>query len=267
MDHRSSVRQAAERLLHAQAARVPCAPVRGLIGADDVEAAYAVQQLVTAGRLADGATVTGWKIGLTSAAVQAQLGVDRPDFGVLLDDMAVPEGHPVPVDRLLQPKVEAELAFLLGRDIDEPGAGPQDVLTHVASVAPALEIVDSRIAGWDITYGDTVADNASSGLYVIGSTAIPLDEVNPAEVTMTMTRDGEPVSRGRGTDCLGDPLAALHWLAVTMVRLGNPLLAGQIVLSGALGPMVAVYGGEHFAAEMSGVGRISVAFTGRRTSA
>lgn len=241
--------------------------MRDLIGTDDVETAYAVQQLVTADRLAGGATVTGWKIGLTSAAVQAQLGVDRPDFGVLLDDMAVPEGHPVPIDRLLQPRVEAELAFLLDHDIEEPGAGPQDVRAHVASVAPALKIVDSRIASWDITYGDTVADNASSGLYVVGATAVPLDDVNPADVTMTMTRDGEPVSRGRGTDCLGDPLAALHWLAVTMVRLGNPLRAGQIVLSGALGPMVAVHGGDHVAAEMSDVGRISTTFTSRKISA
>jgi 2-keto-4-pentenoate hydratase len=260
------VRQAAERLLHAQATRVPCAPVRELTGPDDVEAAYAVQQLVMANRLADGATVTGWKIGLTSTAVQSQLGVDRPDFGVLLDDMAVPEGHLVPIDRLLQPKVEAELAFVLSHDVDEPGTGPQDIRTHVASVAPALEIVDSRIDGWDITYGDTVADNASSGLYVIGSTAVRLSDVTPADVTMTMTRDGEPVSRGRGADCLGDPLAALHWLAVTMVRLGSPLRAGQVVLSGALGPMVAVRGGEHFAAELSGVGRVSVSFTSGRAS-
>jgi 2-keto-4-pentenoate hydratase len=239
---------------------VPCAPVRDLIAADDVAAAYAVQRRVTEARVAAGATVVGRKIGLTSAAVQAQLGVDRPDFGVLLDVMAVGEDAPVPVHRLLQPRIEAEVAFGLARDLDDPAVTPAGVAHHVAWAAPALEIVDSRIAGWDITFGDTVADNGSSGLFVLGAARVPLDQVSPADVTMTMSRDGVVVSRGTGADCLGDPLAALCWLARTAVEMGEPLRAGQVVLSGALGPMVDVRPGERYAATVTGLGTVSVRF-------
>ncbi|MEB3963234.1 hypothetical protein OKJ48_23750 [Streptomyces kunmingensis] len=186
-----AVAQAADRLLRATADRVPCPPVRDLIGSDDVKAAYAVQELLTARRLEAGGSVTGRKIGLTSPAVQRQLGVEQPDFGVLFADMSVADGASVPVETLLQPKVEAEIAFVLGADLAEGPLDAAQIRAAVAHAVPALEIVDSRIADWDITFGDTVADNGSSALYVLGAPAKPLTEFEPVEAAMTLERGGE----------------------------------------------------------------------------
>jgi 2-keto-4-pentenoate hydratase len=247
---------AADRLRQATRSGQPCLPVRDLIGRDDVSTAYAVQRLLVEDRLAAGAQVVGRKIGLTSPAVQEQLGVDRPDFGVLFADMEIAHGGVVPPGVLLQPKIEAEVAFILGRDLDDDS----DVREAVAFVVPALEIVDSRIANWDISFGDTVADNASSGLFVLGDTRATLDDVEPIDVQMTMRLDGETVSEGSGKACLGDPLLALAWLARTARQLGEPLRAGQLILSGALGPMAAVSSGAQVDAELSGLGRVSVTF-------
>jgi 2-keto-4-pentenoate hydratase len=250
--------QAADRILGAYRERTPCAPVRDLIGTTDVAAAYAVQQRVTAARCAAGSVVVGRKIGLTSAAVQAQLGVDSPDFGVLLDDMAVDEQHPIPVGLLLQPRIEAEIAFVLSEDIDDPDAGLAEVIAYAS---PALEIVDSRIAGWDITLADTIADNASSGLFVLGRARVELSDFDPVATRMVMTRGAEEAARGTGADCLGDPLEALRWLATTACEKGSPLLAGQVVLSGALGPMATVRPGDAVRAHLSGLGEVNAAFT------
>ena len=262
----TGVEQAAQRLLDADSTRTPCAPVRDLLGRDDVDRAYAVQRLLRASSEADGRRVSGHKIGLTSPRVQAQLGVDRPDFGVLHADMEV--SGTVDTGRLLQPRIEAEVAVVLGRDLDglSPDDAPGRVAGAVASVVAALEIVDSRIAGWDISFADTVADNASSGLYVLGERKDPSvfgDDLGAglAALTMTMTRDGEAVSSGTGADCLGSPLAALTWLALTAARLGDPLRAGEIVLTGALGPMVPVTGGDTFHARVEGLGEVGVAFS------
>ena len=236
--------------------------MRDLIGRTDAVAAYAVQEQLTAARLAAGAVVVGRKIGLTSPAVQAQIGVSVPDFGVLFDDMSYGDGDVVPYGRLLQPKVEAEIAFVLAEDLTD---GPLDVPHIRAAVAyavAALEIVDSRIAGWDISYGDTVADNASSGLYVLGTTRAGLDDFAPLEAEMSMTIDGQVVSTGNGAACLGDPLNALVWLAAKARELGEPLRAGQVVLSGALGPMVAVQPGAVVAAEITGLGSVTATFAG-----
>ncbi|MEO7351342.1 MAG: fumarylacetoacetate hydrolase family protein [Marmoricola sp.] len=254
-----AIEQAAERLRHAAQTLEPCPPVRDLIGADG-SAAYAVQKLFAARRLDEGAVVTGRKIGLTSPAVQAQLGVDQPDFGVLFDDMAHADGDTVDTARLLQPKVEAEVAFVLGADLADGDLDAAQVRAAVAEVVPALEIVDSRIAGWDITFADTVADNGSSALYVLGSSRRTLHEVEPIGVTMSMSVDGEVASTGNGAACLGDPLNALAWLARTARDLGEPLRAGQVVLSGALGPMVAVEAGAHVVADISGLGTVEVTF-------
>jgi len=252
---------AAERLMAAATSGVPCTPVRDLIGSNDVAAAYAVQQQVVRARIADGARVVGRKIGLTSEAVQAQLGVDQPDFGVLFADMDV-TGEPVPVSRLLQPKAEAEIAFVLGADLDGELTA-ETVRAAVASAHVALEIVDSRIANWDITYADTVADNASSGLFALGDELA--DFVEPRQVTMIMTLNGDVVSTGTGAACLGDPLHALLWLAQTAQNFGDPLRAGQVVLSGALGPMAAVKAGDRVEATVSmgglPVGNVTVDFT------
>ncbi|MFF2502521.1 2-keto-4-pentenoate hydratase [Streptomyces sp. NPDC058067] len=259
-----AVAQAAQRLLSASAHRIPCPPVRDLIGSDDVKAAYAVQELLTAHRLEAGGQVTGRKIGLTSPAVQRQLGVAQPDFGVLFADMSVPDGASVPVAELLQPKVEAEIAFVLGADLAEGPLDDAQVRDAVAQAVPALEIVDSRIADWDITFGDTVADNGSSALYVLGSSARPLTDFEPVEADMTLKRHGETVSTGNGAACLGDPLTALGWLARTARDVGDPLRAGQVVLSGALGPMVPAAAGDVFTADISGLGSVSVRFHAAR---
>jgi 2-keto-4-pentenoate hydratase len=223
--------------------------VRDLIGATDVEAAYAVQMQLTRARIAAGARPVGRKIGLTSAAVQTQLGVDQPDFGVLFEDMQVAEGTPVPLDRLLQPKVEAEIAFVLGADLDGD-LSPATVRAAVDHAMVALEIVDSRIDRWDICFADTVADNASSGLYVLGGQQLTLAEFEPSSTSMTLYVDGRPASTGSGAACLGDPLNALTWLATTARDLGDPLRAGQLVLSGALGPMAPVQPGTQVRAEL-----------------
>ncbi|MEU3647468.1 fumarylacetoacetate hydrolase family protein [Lentzea sp. NPDC034063] len=248
---------AAERLATAAREKVPCAPVRDLIGEAE---AYAVQQHNIAARIADGATAVGRKIGLTSPAVQQQLGVDQPDFGVLLDDMAYEDGDELPVSGLLQPKVEAELAFVLKADLTEGPFDEQRVASAVGHVKASLEIVDSRISGWDITFADTVADNASSGLFVLGTEQADLGEVVPKNVEMVLSVNGVERSAGAGTACLGDPLTALAWLATAAANLGAPLKAGDVVLSGALGPMVAVEPGDQVEATITGLGTVRATF-------
>jgi 2-keto-4-pentenoate hydratase len=256
------VESAARRLAVAAASGVPCAPVRDLIGPEDVAAAYRVQERYNAVRV-PGGTVVGRKIGATSAAVQQQLGVDQPDFGVLYEDMAYGDGDEIPMDRLLQPRAEAEVAFVLAADLAD---GPLDVAQCRAAVeyaVAALEIVDSRIAGWDISFADTVADNASSGLFVLGDRRLTLAEFEPVEVTMSMAIDGETVSTGDGAACLGDPLNALSWLALRAREFGEPLRAGQVVLSGALGPMRPLHPGATVTAEIGALGSVSASFTGK----
>jgi 2-keto-4-pentenoate hydratase len=256
------VAAAAERLQAAQRTGEPCPPVRDLIGSGDAGLAYAVQQRLTRGRLATGARVVGRKIGLTSPAVQRQLGVDRPDFGVLFDDMDVSALEAVPYGRLQQPKVEAEIAFVLGKDLADGPLDQGQVRGAVRCAVAALEIVDSRIAGWDITFADTVADNASSGLFVLGDYPRSLEEFEPAKAAMRMYLDGQLVSQGTGADCLGDPLAALAWLARTAREFGDPLRAGQVILSGALGPMAATLPGARVCAEITGLGQVAATFSG-----
>ncbi|MEZ5092020.1 2-keto-4-pentenoate hydratase [Nocardioides sp.] len=255
--------EAAERLLQAAAAGVPCDPVRELIGETDVDRAYAVQERLTAARLAAGATVVGRKIGLTSKAVQAQIGVDQPDFGVLFDDMGYAETETVPMSRLLQPKAEAEVAFVLKDDLVDGDLDVAQVAAAVDYAVASLEIVDSRVAGWNIRFGDTVADNASSGLYVLGSERRSLDDFAPVDVEMTMSRNEEQVSTGNGAACLGDPLNALSWLARTARDFGEPLRAGQVVLSGALGPMADVGPGDVVTATITGLGTVTARFSGK----
>jgi 2-keto-4-pentenoate hydratase len=257
-----TIEAAAERLAGAARTGVACAPVADLLGTDDVDSAYQVQRRLTERRLAAGARIIGRKIGLTSAAVQRQIGVDRPDFGVLFEDMRYGDGATIPFGRLLQPKAEAEVAFLLARDIED-AADPAAVRAAVALGFPALEIVDSRIADWRIGITDTVADNASSGVFVIGASGSPLHAFEPADVTMTMHRRGEVVSQGTGRDCLGDPLHALAWLAATAIEVGTPLRAGDLVLSGALGPMVAVAAGDVFEAVIAPLGTVTARFSGK----
>jgi 2-keto-4-pentenoate hydratase len=254
--------QAAQRLLHAARTRTPCAPVRDVLPDGSAATGYAVQHILTRAALADGRRIVGRKVGLTSPAVQRQLGVDQPDFGVLFDDMAVADGGVVDSGLLLQPKVEAEIAFVLGTDLDGPDLDEAAVRAATEHVVAALEIVDSRIANWDITFVDTVADNASSGRYVLGPTRIPLNDLDLTEVRMDLAEpNAGTLSRGSGADCLGDPVAAVLWLAQTCRDLGAPLRAGEVVLSGALGPMVSVVPGAVYTATLSGLGSVSVEFS------
>lgn len=260
---KNSVELAADRLESAARSRTTCSPIADLISGTDIGLAYQVQQRVTARRIARGAHLVGRKIGLTSAAVQRQIGVDRPDFGVLFDDMRFSDGELIPYSRLLQPKVEAELAFVLGRNLTNV-IDPRDLTQlrlAVDRVFPAIEVVDSRIADWRIGITDTVADNASSGVFVIGGTGFTLDEIEPAAVTMSLHRDDEMVSSGTGRDCLGDPLNALAWLANTAIEFGAPLRAGDIVLSGALGPMVDAQPGDAFEARIEPLGTVTARFS------
>lgn len=260
MTSQDSIEAAVERLAQAQELRVPCAPVRDLIGTDDLPAAYAVQQGLVQRRLAGGASVVGRKIGATSKAVQDQLGVDQPDFGYLLDEMDVSGHHPISMRTLLQPRVEGEVAFVLSRDIDDEDITLDVVRNSVEVALPALEIVDSRIADWKIGFTDTVADNASSGLFVVGREGRKLDELEPREVDMSLTINGEVRSAGNGFACLGDPLEALRWLAVQAQRFGDPLRAGHLVLSGALGPFVPFGPGDRVEATISGFAPLTVEF-------
>ncbi|MFC7502487.1 2-keto-4-pentenoate hydratase [Nocardioides sp. CPCC 206347] len=262
----TAVEAAVARLADAQRTRVPCAAVRDLIGTDDLPAAYAVQQGLVQARIAGGVTVVGRKIGATSEAVQRQLGVDQPDFGYLLSDMDVShgvDGGPISMSTLVQPRVEAEVAFVLAADIN-PATEEEitlDLVRAAVDVAlPALEIVDSRIENWDIGFTDTVADNASSGLYVVGSEGRRLDELEPRDVVMSLTINGEERSAGTGAACLGDPLEALRWLAVQAYRFGDPLRAGHLILSGALGPFVPFVPGDRVAASISGFAPLVVEF-------
>ncbi|MFI1927969.1 MULTISPECIES: 2-keto-4-pentenoate hydratase [unclassified Streptomyces] len=260
-DREAAVAGAAARLAGAAQDRKPCAPVRDLLGSRDISLAYAVQQRVIGDRIAAGARVVGRKIGLTSESVQRQVGVDRPDFGVLLDDMDVTALPAVPSDRLLQPRVEAEIAFVLAADLDDDDLDLERVRSAVGHAVAALEIVDSRVADWDIAITDTVADNASSGVFVLGRQRVGMGEFIPRDVTMRLYADGELVSAGDGAACLGDPLAALLWLARTAREFGDPLRAGQVVLSGALGPLVPTPPGITVRAEMSGLGSVTATFS------
>lgn len=257
----TAIEQAAARLQRASRTGIPCEPVRDLIGRDDLQSAYAVQERLTAARLAAGASVTGRKIGLTSEAVQAQLGVDQPDFGVLFDDMAFAADATIPIERFLQPRVEAEVAFVLGADLAEGPLDADRVRDAVDHAVAALEICDSRVADWDISFGDTVADNASAGAYVLSSERRALADFEPVDAAMTMSADGVEVSTGSGAACLGDPLNALAWLAGQARDLGAPLRAGDVVLSGALGPMHVVGSGAVVRATITGLGSVTARFS------
>ncbi|RKS67791.1 2-keto-4-pentenoate hydratase [Actinomadura pelletieri DSM 43383] len=254
----TNIETAAERLRGAYAEGVPCAPVRDLIAT--VDDAYAVQDALTETWLAAGRRLAGRKIGLTSRAVQEQLGVDSPDFGMLFADMAVPDGAEIPVGAVLQPRAEAEVALVLDRDLTHERHTAADVIRATAFALPAIEVVGSRVRDWDITLVDTVADNASSGMYVLGNRPVPLKDVDLRLCGMVMERRGEQVSTGNGAACLGHPLNAALWLADTLVRVGRPLRAGDTVLTGALGPVVPAAPGDVFEARVDGLGDVRVAF-------
>ena len=238
----------------------PIAPLRTILSPVDVGGAYAVQDINTRFWLAEGRRIVGRKAGLTAKAVQTQLGVDQPDFGVLFDDMRVTDGGRLAPVRCLQPKAEAEIAFVLGADLPAADTTPEAVAVAVASVHAAIEIVDSRIADWKITFSDTVADNGSSAFFVLADDGHPLAGLDLYTTGMVMEINGAIVSVGAGAAALGHPLAAAAWLARTLAARGDPLRAGDILLTGALGPMVPLTDGDHVVARVGGLGTCSFTY-------
>ena len=255
-----SAEAAAALLRQATQERRAIAPLRDRLTRADQDGAYAIQEINTQFGLAAGRRLVGRKIGLTSLAVQTQLGVDQPDFGMLFADMAAGDGEPVVLERLIQPKVEAEVALVIGRDLNHERHTYADLIRATEYALPAIEIVDSRIENWSIRFVDTVADNASSAMFVLGGRPVRLDQVDLTACAMEMKRGDEVVSRGNGRACLGSPLNAAIWLADMMVRCGRPLQAGDIVMTGALGPMVAVTEAARFDASIEGLGSVSALF-------
>lgn len=250
--------QAAEALIKAEETKQPTSPIRTVIGLNNIETAYKVQHLISQLKLDKGAQKVGSKIGLTSFAVQKQLGVDQPDYGWLFDHMAIENGGSISMSELMQPKVEAEIAFVLNQDLNMPEITEQDVINSIDHAVAAIEVVGSRVANWDIRITDTIADNASASHYVLGSDKRPISEIDVVNCKMSMTKNGEVVSEGKGEACLGSPIKAALWLAQTMKKLGSPLRAGEVILSGALGPMSNVESGDVIEAHIEGLGSVTL---------
>lgn len=249
---------AADRLWQAWQAGEACAPVRDLIGADDIDTAYAVQRRNETRMIAAGDRVVGRKIGLTSQAVQSQLGVDQPDFGPLFASRQVVDAGVVDLAPMIAPRIEAEIAVVVGEPLEDPGMSRDDVRAALTHAVAALEVVDSRVRNWDITIADTVADFASGAAFVLGEARHPLDGgLDLAAVPMTMWRDGEEVCTGVGAASLGDPLVATLWLARTLAERGTPLASGDVVLTGALGPFVEVAPGQRIRADLGPLGSVT----------
>lgn len=225
-----------------------------------IEDAYRVQARMIERRLATGETVVGKKIGVTSKAVQQAIGVFEPDFGILTSGMVCTDGSEVAWETLIQPKAEAEIAFVLKRDLVGPGITAIEVLAATDHVCACFEIVDSRIKGWDIRIQDTVADNASCGVYVLGQNKVDPRDVDLALAGMVAERNGEVVVTGAGAAVQGSPLNAVAWLANTLGRLGTPLLAGETILSGALGPMFVIEPGDQLHMRVGDIGACSISF-------
>jgi len=250
-----SIEQAAEALCHARTARKTIPRISETFGITSLEAAYEVAAINTRLALAQGRRISGKKIGLTSKAVQEQLGVDQPDFGVLFNDMEFISGASIPTDRLIQPKAEGEVAFVMGQDLDGDLTWGR-FLRAIEYALPAIEIVDSAITDWRITLVDTVADNASCGLYVLGTDPKHITDLNLADCAMRFAQNGNTASEGVGRACLGHPLHSAWWLAQTMQAIGEPLRAGDVVLSGALGPMFVMAKGDDLRLTVEGLGEV-----------
>ncbi|RYY27083.1 MAG: 2-keto-4-pentenoate hydratase [Sphingomonadales bacterium] len=250
---------AAQRLRNAYAEGA-IAPLREALAPTDADGAYAVQTINTRFWEAMGRRVVGHKVGLTAKAVQAQLGVDQPDFGVLFADMDVPDGGVISPATLLQPKAEAEVAIIIGTDLPARAVSEAEMLAAIAEVAAAIEIVDSRIADWKISFADTVADNGSSALFVLGKERRSIEGLDLWSCGMVLERNGEVASLGAGAACLGHPIKAATWLANTLAARGEPLRKGDIILTGALGPMVALTPGDEIKVTIGGLGSVSFSY-------
>lgn len=225
-----------------------------------IEDAYHVQQRLMARRLETGERIIGKKIGVTSRAVMNMLGVHQPDFGYLTSAMVYNEGESIALDSMIQPKAEGEIAFILKKDLMGPGLSNADVLAATEGVMACFEIVDSRIENWKIKIQDTVADNASCGVMVLGDQMINPRDVDLTTCGMVLERNGEIVGTGAGAAAMGSPVNAVTWLANTLGRLGIPLKAGEVILSGSLAAMIPAARGDHFRVSIGGIGGCSVKF-------
>ncbi|MEU8527636.1 MULTISPECIES: 2-keto-4-pentenoate hydratase [Streptomyces] len=254
-----ALREAAGLLARAELGRVPVAPLAERCPGIDVEDAYRIQLLNIDARIAAGARVVGHKVGLSSPVMQRMMGVHEPDYGHLLDDMALDPSTPVDLSRYCAPRVEVEVGFVLGDDLPGADCTVADVLAATERVVPALELIDSRIADWRIGIADTIADNASSAGFATG------DGVDPRELDLTaidavLHRDGLPVADGRSDAVLGDPAVAVAWLARTVARFDVPLKKGHLVLPGSCTRAVDVVAGSTYTAEFRGLGSVSLSF-------
>jgi 2-oxopent-4-enoate hydratase len=251
----------AQRLHDAAATHTACAPLTDDHPALTPTEAYTIQRINLDRRIAaHGAARVGYKVGLTSEAVQRWLGVDTPDFGGLLDDMSVPEGGQCDTKDMLQPRAEAEIAFIARERLSGPGLTAEAVADKLECCMAAIEIIDSRVKDWKIKYADTVADNASSAAYVVSSHRLNVSGLALRELKMELRKNGEVVSTGIGAACLGDPLAAVAWLANTLGELGEAIEPGQLILSGALGPVTPVAPGDVLVASIDKLGELRVSF-------
>ncbi len=266
MVEQSTVTQLADELWQAGTTGVPVEPLSDRYPDLDIDDAYAIQTRVIERRVAAGARPIGRKVGLTSRPMQQLLGVQEPDYGILLDDMAVEDGDEIPIGGLVQPRVEAELAFVMARDLAGPGVTTANALAAMAGVLPAIEVVDSRVAGWRIRLVDTVADNASSGLVVLGGRLRAVDELDLRLVGVVVSRNGEVIDTGAGAAALGNPARCVAWLANKLASFGAGLRAGDVVLPGAVHRMVDVVPGDVFRAEFAYLGAVTARFSGAAQS-
>lgn len=250
-----------EELFRALRSRQPVEPLIGREPDLTLDDAYRISLGILARREAEGERVVGKKIGATSRAVQDMLKVNQPDYGFLTDRMRYREGTPVPVSReLIQPKAEGEIAFVLKRDLMGPGVTPADVLAATEGVAPCFEIVDSRVRDWKITIQDTIADNASSGLFVVSDKLTSVHEVDLVTCGMVLWKNGEVIATGAGAAALGSPVNCMVWLANAMGAYGMPLKAGEVILSGSLVPLIPIAAGDIMEVAVGGLGRLKVEF-------
>lgn len=259
--------QLADELWEADRTAKPVSPLTERYPDLIVEDAYAIQTINIDRRLAAGERAIGRKVGLTSAPMQKLLGVDEPDFGVLTDEMFVEDGDLIALSRLVQPRVEAELAFVMETDLAGPGVTTSSALRAIAGALPAVEIVDSRVADWKIKLVDTVSDNASSGLLVVGGRMRKVEDLDLRLLGVVVSRHGEVIDTGAGAAALGNPARCVAWLANKLGSLGAGLKAGDIVLPGAVHKMVPVQSGDVFRADFAHLGAVTVRFSKTEESA
>lgn len=256
----NAIECAADRLRTAQLHHTPCSPIRDLIADTDIESAYAIQRHNQAHWTTHGRRPVGRKIALASRMVQQQMGIDQPTHGVLFADMCQPEGAAIDCATLIQPKIETEVAVILGRPLDHTHHTFADLIGAIAYVVPAFETVGCRIADWDVSAADFIADNSAGSHLILGSRPRKLSDFDIVRCKMITERHGETVSSGSGAACLGNPLNALAWLADKLVSIGQPLQAGDIIMTGSLGPMATISPGDTFNAEIEGLGKITAHF-------